>query len=210
MEQSLHEPEVYDFRQYDRIWRRVAPALEPYPAAERRTEEMPRAESAAPAKGGLMNLRQEAMLPGAEQDPCCMGSAAAEMLEVLSGFIEEELADAAALRGMLRCAPVWGAARLRELAAEEGEHARRLMAVWFLITGRCYHARGAVLRTCGGNWCESLRERYHDAACSGLNYLRAADGTTDPCLAKMLRKLSDEEYRHADILMRMLERSLRK
>lgn len=207
MEQNLHEPEVYDFRQYDRIWRRVAPTLEPYPAEGKNTGEAP--QPAASAKGELMDLRQEALLPGAVQDPCCMGSAAAEMLEVLSGFIGEELADAAALRGLLRCAPVWAAARLRELAAEEGEHARRLMAVWFLITGQCYRPRPAVPRTCGGSWCDSLRARYHDAACSGLNYLRAADGTADPCLAKLLRQLGEEEYRHAEILLKLLERSLR-
>ena len=31
---TLHTSEVYDFRQYDRIWQRVAPNLEPYPGAE--------------------------------------------------------------------------------------------------------------------------------------------------------------------------------
>lgn len=45
-------------------------------------------------------------------------------------------------------------------------------------------------------------------ACNGLNYARAADGTTDPCLSRLLNELSAEEYRHADILMQMLERSL--
>jgi len=207
MEQNLHGPEVYDFRQYDRIWQRVAPGLEPYPGEEK----------AAPAAGmkdtALMpqqTARQESQLPGAQTDPCCMGSAAAEMLEVLSGFIEEELADQSALRALLRCAPVWAVPRLRELAAEEGEHARRLMTVWYLITGQCYHpVSPACCRSGGDRWCEALRERYHDAVCNGLNYLRAADGTTDPCLAKLLRQLSDEEYRHGEVLLRMLERSLR-
>ena len=31
MEQTLHSPQVYDFRQHDRIWQRVAPQLEPFP-----------------------------------------------------------------------------------------------------------------------------------------------------------------------------------
>ncbi len=31
MEQTIHTPETYDFRKYVRIWRRVAPNLEPYP-----------------------------------------------------------------------------------------------------------------------------------------------------------------------------------
>ena len=157
-----------------------------------------------------MVSRQESQLPGAQADPCCMGSAAAEMLEVLSGFIQEELEDQGSLRALLRCAPVWAASRLRELAAEEGEHARRLMAVWYLVTGQCWRPAGVPhRRNGGGSWCECLRERYHEAACNGLNYLRAADGTTDPCLSRLLRQLSDEEYHHAEILMRMLERSLR-
>ena len=207
MEQNLHGPEVYDFRQYDRIWQRVAPGLEPYQAGE---QSAPAARQEAGLVPAQQAARQESQLPGAQIDPCCMGSAAAEMLEVLAGFIEEELEDQSALRALLRCAPVWAVARLRELAAEEGEHARRLMAVWYLITGQCYHTQSvASCRNGGMRWCEALRERYHNAACNGLNYLRAADGTTDPCLAKLLRDLSDASYRQAEILLRMLEKSLR-
>ena len=29
MNETLHTPENYDFRRYDRIWQRVAPTLEP-------------------------------------------------------------------------------------------------------------------------------------------------------------------------------------
>ena len=39
MEQNLHTPEIYDFRQHDRLWQRVNPALEPYP--ERRQRRYP-------------------------------------------------------------------------------------------------------------------------------------------------------------------------
>jgi len=210
MEQNLHSPEVYDFRQYDRIWQRVAPGLEPYPAPDQATGEAVRMNGESPRpQERMLSVREESRLPGAQQDPCCMGSAAAEMLEVLAGFIEEELADQCALRELTRCAPMWAVPRLRELAAQEGEHARRLMAVWYLITGGCYHPQAACRRSGGERWCEALRQRYHDAACSGLNYLRAADGTTDPCLAKLLRELGDEEYRHAEMLLRMLEKSLR-
>ena len=37
MERNLHSPEVYDYRQYDRIWQRVAPNLEPYPGFQGKT-----------------------------------------------------------------------------------------------------------------------------------------------------------------------------
>lgn len=233
MEQNLHTPEVYDFRQYDRLWKRVAPGLEPYPPAGRAaTAETAAARgrgptalsgapglpaaaspaSAPPAAGegetaGV--LRQESQLPGADQDPCCMGTAAEEMLEVLMGFVEEELEDQRQLQALARQGPAWARARLRELAAAEGEHARRLMAVYYLVTGRCYRPRLPAGQIGPLSWCETLRARYHDAACNGLNYIRAAEGTTDPCLRRLLEEFSDDEYRQADALLTMLERSLR-
>ena len=36
----------------------------------------------------------ELSLPGAEGDPCCMGTEAADSVEVLQGFLREELGDA--------------------------------------------------------------------------------------------------------------------
>ena len=217
MEQNLHGPEIYDFRQYDHIWQRVAPGLEPYPAAGR--------EAASPAMAGQrppetavgrepegaagLSLRQESQLPGAEQNPCCMGTAAAEMLEVLAGFVEEELEDQRALLALGRQAPAWARQRLREQAAEEGGHARRLMAVYYLISGSCYRPALPGGPVCPGRWCAALRERYHAAACGGRNYARAAEETTDPCLSRLLKELSGEEYRHADQLLAMLERSLK-
>lgn len=203
MAENIHSPEVYDFRRYDRVWQRVAPDLEPYPGVNAAA---PAPQPQAAPAGQL--ARQESQLPGASQDPCCMGSAAAEMLEVLTGFIEEELEDRRYYLAMSRQAPAWARQRLRDIAADEGAHARRLMAAHYLITGQCYRpaiAGGAVTI---GRWCPALRERYHMEACNGMNYARSADGTTDPCLAKLLNELSEDEYRHAGELMAMLERSI--
>lgn len=201
MDQSLHNPEVYDFRQYDRIWQRVAPTLEPYPAAAAMTDGAPGEERLA---------RQEGSLPGAERNPCCMGSAAMEMLGVLTGFVEEELEDRRQYMALAQKAPAWAKQRLREMAAEEEGHARRLMAVYYLITGECFRPRLSCDPVCVGAWCASLRERYHAEACGGLNYARAAEGTVDTCLQKLLEALSADEYRHASALLQMLERSLRR
>ena len=82
------------------------------------------------------------------------------------------------------------------------------MAVYYLITGECYRPRVSCGRVCVERWCPALRERYHAQACSGLNYARAADETTDLCLRRLLAELSVEEYRHADQLLRLLERGL--
>ena len=205
MAENIHSPEVYDIRCYDRVWQRVAPDLEPYPGGNTAVPvQQPQVEpETVPALA-----RQESQLPGAAQNPCCMGSAAAEMLEVLTGFIEEELADRRYFLAMSRQAPSWARQRLRDIAADEGAHARRLMAAHYLITGQCYRPAIAGGAVSVGRWCPALRERYHIEACSGMNYARSADGTTDPCLAKLLNELSADEYRHAEELMAMLERAI--
>ena len=82
------------------------------------------------------------------------------------------------------------------------------MAAHYLITGNCYRPSVAGTAPRPDRWCPALRERYHAAACAGLNYARSADDTNDPCLARLLNDLSAASYRHADALMRLLERGL--
>lgn len=197
MERGNQSPEVYDFRQHDQIWRRVQPALEPYPATETVTVQ--------PADG---LTARESQLPGAEPDPCCMGTEAALLLNVLEGYIEEEWADRRWYLALSAQAPMWARQSLREIAAEEGGHARRLMAAYYLITGRNCQPRVICGAVSTGDWRTALRQSYHEEVCGGLNYARTADDTTDVCLAKLLNELSADEYRHADRLMSMLERSL--
>ena len=206
MEQTQQTPHVYDYRQHDRIWQRVAPQLEPYPELRQQPATLPTAtetpaiQTPDPAA---------AALPGADQNPCCMGSAAAEMLSVLTGFVEESLSDRQQLLSMSRQAPPWARQPLREMAAEEAAHARRLLAVYYLITGDSYRPAVSHQQVLISSWNAALRERYHMEACNGFNYARAAEGTTDPCLRKLLNELSAAEYRHAEVLLQMLERSLR-
>lgn len=196
-------PSTYDYRQYDRIWQRVSPNLNPYPgAAAPAMEPVPGVPSTPPSSS-------EGTLPGAVENPCCMGSAAMEMLEVLKGFIEEELEDRSYYLAFARQAPSWARQALRDTAAVEAAHARRLMAVYYLITGECYHPALACGSICVGALCPALRNRYHEEACQGLNYIRAAEGTTDPCLTKLLTEFSQDEYRNADRMMELLERALR-
>lgn len=241
MEQTLHNPEVYDFRQYDRIWQRVAPNLEPYPgmtvqqAASTQQaaviRQMADAQQTVPAQQ-MASARSEAgavpvpavptvsdtpavpavpvgQLPGAERNPCCMGTAAGEMLDVITGYIEAALSDRRYLQAMVRPAPSWARQTLRDMAADLQSHARQLMAAHYLITGQCYRPSVSAERIYVGRWCPALRERYHAAACAGLNYARSADDTLDPCLSKLFQDLSKESYGHAEKLMGLLERSLR-
>ena len=209
MEQNLHTPEIYDFRQHDRLWQRVNPALEPYP--ETAAETLPArggGQITQPANSGSLTAAQESQLSGAEPNPCCMGSEAAELLEVLEGYIEEELEDQRRYLALARQAPVWARQTLREIAEDEGAHARRLLSARYLITGQCYRPNMVQGQLCMGDWCGALRQCYHEEACGGFNYARTADSTSDVCLTRLLNELSSDEYHHAERVMSLLERSL--
>ena len=222
MEHTTQTPEVYDFRQYDRIWQRVAPNLEPYPGMAvppaGRSEAVNPPVPAAPAVPAIPAVPEapavpvpaipEGQLPGAERNPCCMGTEAAELLDVVTGYIEAALSDRRYLLALLRQAPSWARKPLRDMAADLQDQARRLMAAHYLITGQCYCPSVSTERIYPGRWCPALRERYHAAACSGFNFARSAEDTMDPCLAKLFEEMSKESYRHAEELMGLLQRSL--
>ena len=197
----------YDYRQYDKLWQRVAPSLNPYPGGElpARQETAPEASAPAPTPPGTL---PESNLPGAEQNPCCMGTAAQDDLNVIQGFIEGELSDQRYYQAFARQAPAHARQTLRNIAQDEGEHARRLMAVYYLITGRCYRPSISCDRVYIGAYCPALRERYHEEACGWMNYIRASEGTTDPCLQKIFTELAVDELRHADAMRLLLERAL--
>lgn len=131
------------------------------------------------------------------------------MLGVLRGFIQEELADQRTFLQLSRWAPVWARQELKAMAEDAGNHAKRLCAACYLITGHGDYPTALIYgETLPRQWQAALRERYHSEACNGLNYARAAEDTTDPCLSRLLRAMSMDEYRHADQLMTMLQRSL--
>ena len=199
MERNLHEPEIYDFRQHDRLWQRVGPGLEPYP--ETTAEAMPRREELPPA--------QESQLPGAEPNPCCMGSEASVSVEVLQGFLREELGDAQVYAYLSSCTPRREMARaFRALSEDEKRHARDLAAAIYLITGKAYCPRVCVEQPDTCDLCALLRSLYHAEACAGYNYARAGEETLDLCLSKLFATMSEDEYRHAELLMKLLGRKM--
>ena len=65
--------EPYDYRKYDRVWQRVAPSMSPWPADGMAAQGEP-----ATAMCPVQNVLSE---PGAQANPCCMGSAAMEAWE---------------------------------------------------------------------------------------------------------------------------------
>lgn len=201
-ELSAAQNAAYDYRRCARVWQRVDPTLNPYPDV-RATAAM-----AADTPGdGLSAAERNAKLtlPGAQADPCCMGTAALESLEVLQGFIREELADRRTYLFLARRAPTAEARQMfRAIASDEGRHARRLLAAVYLITGERYCPAICYPPLRCDGYCAALRERYHEEVCGGFNYRRASQETLDPCLQQLLLAFSQDEYRHANAMLCLL------
>ena len=201
-ELSAAQNAAYDYRRCARVWQRVDPTLNPYPDVRAA------AAMAADTSGDGLSAAErnaELTLPGAQADPCCMGTAALESLEVLQGFIREELADRRTYLFLARRAPTAEARQMfRAIASDEGRHARRLLAAVYLITGERYCPAICYPPLRCDGYCAALRERYHEEVCGGFNYRRASQETLDPCLQQLLLAFSQDEYRHANAMLCLL------
>ena len=201
-ELSAAQNAAYDYRRCARVWQRVDPTLDPYPDVRAAA-----AMAADTPSDGLSAAERNAelTLPGAQADPCCMGTAALESLEVLQGFIREELADRRTYLFLARRAPTAEARQVfRAIASDEGRHARRLLAAVYLITGESYCPAICYPPLRCDGYCAALRERYHEEVCGGFNYRRASQETLDPCLQQLLLAFSQDEYRHANAMLCLL------
>ena len=216
---------AYDYRVYDQVWKRVSPGLDPYAENPAGTGQPSGAASgpAAPVMPGMAQpavpqpvtlpaqgvgaAAGEANLPGADRDPCCMGSNARESLPVLEGFLEEELAGRRYTLALAYGVRQQGVAQLlRRIAAEKQAAARELCAAYYLTTGNRYRSAIAVENMQFGSLAAALRSCYHQEACNGLNYQRAADETMDPCLQRLFTQVGKQSYQHADDIMALLGR----
>lgn len=201
-ELSAAQNAAYDYRRCARVWQRVDPTLDPYPDVRAA------AAMAADTPGDGLSAAErnaELTLPGTQADPCCMGTAALESLEVLQGFIREELADRRTYLFLARRAPTAEARQVfRAIASDEGRHARRLLAAVYLITGERYCPAICYPPLRCDGYCAALRERYHEEVCGGFNYRRASQEALDPCLQQLLLAFSQDEYRHANAMLCLL------
>lgn len=167
--------------------------------------EMPSAAPAAAAPVPAEAAAAESQLPGAEMNPCCMGTQARESLGVLGGFIDEELAERQYCLALCRRVQNARAAHLlRRIASEKQCAAREMCTAYYLITGRRYTPAITLEQMQWDSLAQALRSCYHQEACNGFNYARAAEETIDSCLQKLLTKLSQQSYKRADEVMCVL------
>ena len=114
-------------------------------------------------------------------------------------------ADQRYYQALARQAPPWARQQLRDIAADEGSHARRLMAVYFLITGVRYWPIERPAPALNSTYPAVLRERFGEEQRGELAYLAAAEETADPCLRELYLELAGDENTHAWLIRGILE-----
>lgn len=186
MENEAVKAELYDYRKYDRVWKRVAPDLNPYPDVRAETE----TQEDTPA-GEMCRMAGEASDPAAR----------------LAEFIDGELSDRCAYLTYARCAPGYARRRLQQMAAEEERHARRLMTVYYLATGECYQPAVPACQMSGMPWCPLLRQLYQQENDSARRYERELVEMEDSCLREIFSELAADERCHARQILQLLEKT---
>lgn len=194
------QPGQYDFEAYDRVWQRVFPELTPYPVQEQPPLNLP----------DLPANEQVGQLPGAERNPCCMGTEAQQSIHVIEGFTENEIALCRFYKEFARCVSNRkSACAIQKLQEMQLEHVRRLKAIYYLITGQCMVLRRQLTMPAITNYCDTLRAAYHEETCSSFNYYRAAVGAPDPCLRALFERLGGAKARQAEMVIEMLAAAVR-
>lgn len=209
----MEDHTAYDYRMYDSVWQRVSPGCDPYGEIHAAQNEQRSEPHSTPPPQAAQTLpapvENEGTLPGAQLNPCCMGSAAMDSIKVLEGFIEEEIAQRRCYIALASRLCYGGAAQLlRALAQEKQTAVRDLKSAYYLITGSCYETIVSIDHMRWNSPADALRSIYHQEACNGFNYQRAADETVDPCLQKLFNRLSAQAFARADAVMELLGRIL--
>ena len=118
---------------------------------------------------------------------------------------EDELRDAHTYRSLAGRAPRDIRQSLLRLSEEERQHARRLEAVYYVMTGK-RPAAGRQDTPKAGNLHEDLRSRYREETAGAAEYRRLAEQADS--FAPLFRELGDDEERHAGTILRLLQRTL--
>ena len=212
--------EGYDFRQHDHVWKRVCPSLSPFPEIPPRPMPEPAEMMGVMPTGELppmQNMPPSDSLAGraapsaeAEDHSCCLGAAAMGALPILGGFMRAEAASYRFARALAARAPEGKSRAAMEKLAREGESIlRRLSATYFLIAGSFPQIEKT--KSCGSLpcWTEGLRDLYYAEICGGVNYARAARGSSDPCLIRIYHDLGDLKGDRADMILQLIAKSRR-
>lgn len=125
--------------------------------------------------------------------------------DVLRARIAAEKTNRLTYLALARCAGPY-AGTLRVIAAQEGQHAQTLSALYFLHTGECFEPESAA--RCEGTFCDRLRAQFLGEMAGEKQY--RADAERWPEHRCLFLRLAQEESRHAQMLHELTCRMLRR
>ena len=123
----------------------------------------------------------------------------------LRARIRAEKTNRLTYHALARCAGSY-AGTLRAIAAQEGQHAQTLSALYFLHTGECFEPESAA--RCEGTFCDRLRAQFLGEMAGEKQY--RADAERWPEHRCLFLRLAQEESRHAQMLHELTCRMLRR
>lgn len=195
---------------FERVWRRVMPTDRPdcpftlFSDPETAPVSAPAAVRQAPAEEP--GRPAESLPPAAEgEDVPCLGAASAVYGPLLQEFITHERADEQTYRLLARRAGNGAGRTLSAIAADEGRHAKRLGAAYFLISGVRFTPEAGPNLPPECTYLSALRDRFLSEQRGAALYRTAAGRTDDPCLKDLFRELAEDETSHSRLILGLLE-----
>lgn len=186
-----------DDRRADAVWRRVSPDLDPYPDARRQTQEESSRRKDPPF-----------VKPPVSDPPNRRPTKDITETEAIAAAITRELEERKTYQSVARRVPQPMRRAVEQLAADALRGARRLMAAYFVLTGKRYQPEPIRPHSSTGNWLTELRQVYRQCLSAAEQYGRWAENTDDPVLSDALRELALEKKRQARTLLGLWESAL--
>ena len=204
-----------DSAAFQKVWRRVMPEDRhdcPFtldgPTAPTETtvpSVAPPSPTSPPAPLPPMPVPVPAPVPAMTQTTpqACLGEGSRSALPELERLLTRTNDAARIYRALARRARGTRSFLFSLAAAKEGQ-VRRLAAARFLILGEAFVFPPTVMPQ-AASIPLALRERYQAEQRSALDFLNAAQRTSDPCLIQLYRDLADENQVHAGQIRERLE-----
>jgi hypothetical protein len=210
-----------DRAQFERVWRRVMPeeradcpfTLLPQKTAAPLTQNrlMPNASDPSPPDfmpGPALELGLAPMTPMEKRPPSVnpapgLMAAAPAGGQLMQNMISAELSSAHTYRKLARLTCGQSARMFSSLASDEGRHAKRISAAYFLIAGVRFwpeNLPGEPVDTLWGG----IRRQFISAQKAEASYSKLAEGAED-YLKDLFSELALDEAGHAARLRKLLE-----
>ena len=129
-------------------------------------------------------------------DVPCLGLQSANFESVLQDRIDKELQNWLYYRSLARRVGGSAARVFASMAADDWQNAKRLSAVYFLISGVHYwpEKNNKIHIT---SYLTALRNRFIEEQQDAAFYVAAATESNDPCLSQLFLELAEGNLRHA-------------